>query len=219
MYNITIIFSVHLDVDNHNSTELLNIIEKENPEIIFEEFDISRNEDEYYKNGHYKYQEQCSVETTAIMKYLEKYKVIHIPVDTYEVTYFPTEMYRKISLANEEYDKLFKENLVKSLQQGYSYINSIESNELFLKMHIIEEEVLKNLNDKLLSDEYEKWKWITNNRDKEMLNNIYNFSKKNKFNNAIFIIGAEHRISIFNKIKDFNKNEKLKINWKSWRIA
>jgi predicted RNA methylase len=77
MSNITIIFTMHLNVGKCNSKELYDIIEEVNPEIIFEEFDISRTEDEYYKNGHYKYQKECSVETTAIMNYLEKIK-LHI---------------------------------------------------------------------------------------------------------------------------------------------
>jgi len=75
MYNITIIFSMHMNIGNCNPKELYNIIEKENPEIIFEEFDINRTEDEYYKNGHYKYQNGSTVETFAVMNYLEKNKV------------------------------------------------------------------------------------------------------------------------------------------------
>jgi hypothetical protein len=98
MSNITIIFTMHLNVGKCNSKELYDIIEEVNPEIIFEEFDISRTEDEYYKNGHYKYQKECSVETTAIMHYLEKNKVTHIPVDTYDISYFPTAMYKKYLL-------------------------------------------------------------------------------------------------------------------------
>jgi len=119
MYNITIILSMHLDINNQNARELYNIIEKESPEIIFEEFDISRTDDDYYKNGMYKYQDECTVETIAIMNYLEKYKIVHIPVDTYEIIDFPNTMYKKISMENNEYNKLFEENIILSLKKGF----------------------------------------------------------------------------------------------------
>jgi hypothetical protein len=219
MYNITIIFSMHMNIGNCNPKELYNIIEKENPEIIFEEFDINRTEDEYYKNGHYKYQNGSTVETFAVMNYLEKNKVIYIPVDTFDITYFPTEMYKKISSANKEYDELFKQNFILSSEHGFPYLNSIECCDLLEKMHSIEIEVVNKSNDKTLFEEYKKWQIITENRDNEMLKNIYNYSKDHNFNNAIFIIGAEHRKSILEKINDYNVKENIKINWRSWRIA
>jgi hypothetical protein len=52
-----------------------------------------------------------------------------------------------------------------------------------------------------------------------MLNNIYEYSKMHKYNNAVFIIGAEHKKSIMKKIDDYNKMDNIKINWWSWRIA
>jgi len=219
MYNITIIFSMHLEIGKCNSRELYNIIENENPEIIFEEFDINRIEDEYYKNGHFKYQKGSSVETFAVMNYLERNKVVYIPVDTYEITYFPTEMYNKISIASEEYDELFKRNILLSSEHGFSYLNSMECCDLLEKMHSIEIEVINKSNDKKLLEDYKAWQLITENRDNEMLKNIYNYSKNHSYNNSIFIVGAEHRKSILDKIKDYNVKETIKINWRSWRIT
>jgi hypothetical protein len=126
MYNITIIFSMHIQIGECNSNNLYNIIVQENPEIIFEEFDILRTEDEYYRNGYYKNQKGSSLETIAIMKYLEKFNVEYVPVDTYDVKYFPTEMYKKISIANPDYDKVSLENIIKAGQKGFQYLNSID---------------------------------------------------------------------------------------------
>jgi hypothetical protein len=219
MYNITLIFSMHIQIGKCNSEELYCIIKNENPEIIFEEFDVLRNEDEYYKNGHYKSQKESTLETIAIMKYIENHKVKYVPVDTYEITNFPRNMYKKISLANGDYDKLFKENIILSGQNGFQYINSIDCNNLIEKLHMIEEEVLENTIDNKLIEDYNSWKIITNNRDIEMIKNIYKYSKKYNYNNAVFITGAEHRKSILEKINEFNSKEEIKINWRSWRIA
>jgi hypothetical protein len=153
-----------MEIGKCNSNELYNIIEKENPEIIFEEFDISRTDDEYYKNGHYKYQESCSVETTTIMRYLENYKVIHIPVDTYDLPDVPNNMYPKIANANKEYDNLVKMNFLLSCQQGFPYLNSIECSDMLEKIRNLEEEIIEHLNDKILFDTYKSWQLVTENR-------------------------------------------------------
>jgi hypothetical protein len=203
---------MHREIGKCNSKELYDIIEKINPEIIFEEFDISRTDDEYYKNGHYKNQNICSLETITIMKYLENHRVIHIPVDTYNVTDFPEDIYPKISNASEEYSNLVKMNFVLSCQQGFPYLNNLECSNLLEKIHILEEEVVELLNDKMLSSAYESWQIITDSRDNEMIKNIYHYSKSHCYNNAIFIVGAEHRNSIINKIKKYNNGE-ISINW------
>jgi len=214
MYNITIIFSMHLDIGKCNSEELYNIIEKENPEIIFEEFDISRTEDDYYKNGLYKYQKGSTVETKAIMNYLERNKILHIPVDTYDFNYFERTMYKRISEVNSEYSNLFNNLLLLSCDYGFMYINSMECSDLLKRMNIIEEETIKKLNEEKLNEEFNKWQLIMDNRDNEMLINIYDYSKNHNYNKAIFIVGAEHRKSILGKIKAYDVKEKIKINWK-----
>lgn len=219
MYNITIIFSMHIQIGECNSNNLYNIIVQENPEIIFEEFDILRTEDEYYRNGYYKNQKGSSLETIAIMKYLEKFNVEYVPVDTYDVKYFPTEMYKKISIANPDYDKVSLENIIKAGQKGFQYLNSIDCYNLLEELHLIEENAIKNSNDSKLISDYNSWKSVSNARDTEMLNNIYEYSKMHKYNNAVFIIGAEHKKSIMKKIDDYNKMDNIKINWWSWRIA
>jgi hypothetical protein len=204
---------MHQEIGKCNSKELYDIIEKLNPEIIFEEFDVSRTDDEYYKNGRYKNQNTCSVETTTIMRYLETHRVIHIPVDIYSVTYFPDDMYSKISNSNEEYNNLVKMNFILSCQHGFPYLNSLECSDLLEKIRFIEEDVVNSLNDKILFDTYKSWQLVTNNRDKEMIKNIYYYSENHCYNNAIFIVGSEHKKSILDKIQEYESENKLKLNW------
>ena len=201
MYNITIILSIHLEIGKCNSKELYGIIENENPEIIFEEFDISRTDDEYYKYGHYRNNES-TLETKAIMHYLERNKILHIPVDTYDFMEPPRTMYKIISETNCEYNNLFKKNILMASEQGFAYLNSIECINLFEKMHFLEKEVIEKSNAKTLLQEYESWQLNMDNRDKQMLKNVYNFCKNNSFDNALFIVGAEHGKSILDKINE-----------------
>lgn len=46
-----------------------------------------------------------------------------------------------------------------------------------------------------------------------MLQNIYNYSKGNQYNQAIFLIGAEHKKSIMQKITVYEKLSEIKLNW------
>jgi len=213
MYNIIIIFSMHKEIEKCNSNELYNIINKINPDVIFEEFDILRNEDEFFRNGYYKYQENISVETKAIMQYLENNSVAYVPVDTYELENPPEELYLKISNFNEEYGNIVKLNFILSFKHGFPYINSNECSELIEKINKMEENIVYQINDDNLIKTFNDWKLITNNRDYEMINNIYEYSKNNIFNKAVFVVGADHKISILNKINEYRNKEKLKLNW------
>jgi len=46
-----------------------------------------------------------------------------------------------------------------------------------------------------------------------MLQNIYNYSKENQYNQAVFLIGARHRKSIMQKIIEYEKISEIKLNW------
>ena len=210
---------MHMQIGKCNSEELYNIIEKEKPEVIFEEFDICRTEDVYYKNGHYKYQQNCSPETEAIMKYLEKNNVKHIPVDLCESSINPPNIYSRLSSVCIEYENMVKENYILSCQNGFPYLNSEECSETLEKILEFEKRIIKQLAEENLTETYRLWRSTADNRDKEMLKNIYDYSSKHNYTNAIFIIGAEHKKSILNKINEFNSKYNIEINWRSWRIA
>ena len=210
---------MHKQIGKCNSDELYSIIENETPEVIFEEFDISRTEDEYYKNGHYKYQNSCSPETGAIMRYLENYQVKHIPVDTFELPIDPPNIYSKIANASIEYDNIVKNNFILSCQNGFSYLNSDECCETHEKILEMEKRIIEQLGENNLNETYKLWQTVSENRDKEMLKKIYDYTQENNYIKAIFIVGAEHKKSIMNKIIEFDLKYKIKINWRSWRIA
>jgi hypothetical protein len=211
-YNITIIYSAHLEFGICNPNELCNIIEKINPEIIFEEIQHDRF-DAYYKE-----KSAYTLETDAINMYLSYHTIEHIPVDTYDFSNVNKEridfMYRKISQNCSEYDPLFRQHLLMTFQNGFSYLNSDQCKDLFEKMHVIEEDTIKRLNDNDLFHLYNLWIETTNNRENEMLKNIYNYSQNHCYNNAIFIIGAEHGKSILDKIQEYERKNEFKINWK-----
>jgi hypothetical protein len=209
MKNIILICTIHGELGKCNSNELYEIIKIIKPEVIFDEIPSSRY------NIHFVEQSVSTLETEAIKMYLENHNAKIIPVDNYENFDIQKEDldYNKISNRNIEYYNLCKEQYLLMIQYGFEYINSIQHNQLIEKLQIIEKEVLKNINDEKLLRVFKMWYEITEKRENEILNNIYTYCKEHTFDIGLMLIGAEHRNSIINKIKNIETNNELKINW------
>jgi hypothetical protein len=211
MYNITLICTKHGELGKCNSDELYKIFKKIRAEVIFEEISPSRY-DAYYKEN-----SVSTLETNAIKKYKQEHSIKNIPVDkNYDMNeikkHFDNFSYLDdIFFNNMEYCNLWEKNLEMTDLYGFEYLNSIKYTDLSEKLHHIEENIIKNLNDVELFNRYKIWINNINEREIEMIQNIYNYSKENNFKNAIFTVGAEHKISIIKKITDVKEE---KINWK-----
>jgi hypothetical protein len=211
MYKIIIFLTAHTNIGKCNSEELYKIIKIIEPEIIFEEIPYDRFDTYYIEKTAY------TLESYAINMYLQNCKIEHIPVDTYNFSDDIKEkidyMYKAISENSKEYNEILRKQYFSMIKNGFLFLNSQENKILVENLHIIEEEIIKKLNDEELFEIYKLWMDITNNRENEIINNIYDYSYKNNYNNALLLIGADHGESIYRKMQDFNNKEKLKINW------
>jgi DNA-binding protein Fis len=210
MYNINLICTAHKMIGKCTPEELYKIIQKINPEIIFEEISFSRKND-YYRNQYVK-----TIETFAIVNYLNNYNCEHIPVETYDVpeSYIENEDYiNEIFVNNNKYKELNKKILDGIYEKGFFFLNSNECSDIFENISNYKENYIKNLNEININNIYKSWFLIENNRENEMLKNIYDYSIKNKFNSALFITGARHRKSFINKINEYENNNKIKLKW------
>mgnify|MGYP006910302794 FL=1 len=92
-------------------------------------------------------------------------------------------------------------------EQGFQFLNSVESTMLQEEMRMLENHLLndsainKATNESI--DAYEN----------SMMRNIYSYCRNNQFNAAIFMCGVAHRKSIIKKIDIFNAQEELNLNW------
>lgn len=209
MYNITLLSSFHNELGKCNSTELYKIIEEIQPEVIFEE--LSRDVFNMIYSGGWS---PRSLEAITIKKYLKQYSIKHIPVDTCEKSeadFF--NGYDIISNKSFEYTQLLKQQLLLISLHGYLFLNNKSHIELLDKMHIIEEDVLSDMNDFELSNQYRLEMNLHDRREDKMLENIYNYSKQYPYDTALFVCGAEHRKSVIEKILKCEWDEKIKLNW------
>lgn len=210
MHNITLLSSFHMQHGKCNPRELYKIIEKIQPEVIFEEMSYDLFHNIYYTNDF----PPRTVEAITIKEYLKTYKIRHIPVDTLKKNYADLfDGYEIIARNSVEYNNLFKTQISLLYQYGYDFLNSNVYNELIDKILLLEKNVLLNINDAKLSNQYEVDKELHHKREIEMLQNIYDYSKIHQYNQALFICGADHRKSIIQMIPEIEAREKLKLNW------
>jgi len=112
------------------------------------------------------------------------------------------------------YKKLDDEQYKMTARDGFAFLNSNKCEELVEKKKITEKYLMEFMMSnnllfriyKLFYEEHEK-------RENDMLQNIYDYSKEHCYDKAIFTIGAGHRKSIMQKIRDYEKNEKFRLNW------
>jgi len=80
MQTITLICTAHKETGNCNSLKLYKIIEKIQPDIIFEELPLIVYDQCYNKD-------RVTLETSAIKEYIKNYPIKHIPIDTFDKTH------------------------------------------------------------------------------------------------------------------------------------
>ncbi len=229
MHNITLIATIHSENGQCNSDELYKILEDLNPEVIFDELPMHFSEmyysdsfDMHYANNTLLNRQlpEIPIEVKCVKKYKQNYNVKIIPVDI-DLRHKLSEHQSEISFMfltffkYQDYKKLDNEKDTFISNEGFHFLNSsifldfLEKKEV-LEKNIIETEILKN---RLLNIYKLFHKEQYDNRENAMLQNIYNYSKKNKYNQAVFLIGAEHKKSIIRKIIEYEKLSEIKLNW------
>jgi hypothetical protein len=211
MRKVVLIGTKHSEDDLVNSNELLKIIEKIAPDVIFEEippllFDL------YYKT-----KERCNLESQTIIKYLSVHQIQHIPVDYYDIPKLLFENTRKVNEIVERrsytYRNLMDQNKILAARNGFKYLNSEEYEKIESDINSEITEVVKLVSNDQYTEYWNTWLDIEQIRERKMLENIYEYSSNNHYESGIFLIGAGHRKSIINKIKNDNSRKTDLIEW------
>jgi hypothetical protein len=214
MYNVTLISTEHEESGECNSDELYKIIESISPEVIFEE---ETNDDKFQKY----YNDESSfksLEVQCIIKYLQNHNIKHIPVDCESNKYLTFKEWDYLFETFKSYiayQKIVKDHCTLRDKEGFGYLNSNNCSDLFEKMKATEKRLLEfsGINKKELLRIYELFQKEHDSRENEMLLNIYKYSKKNKYSQAVFLLGYAHRNSIIKKIIELETKENLKLKW------
>jgi hypothetical protein len=211
---VTLICTKHNDNGACNSFELFKIIKQINPDVIFEEIPPSLFDCVY--NG------RCTdtLETISIKNYLRTSTATQIPVDLeienntrQKIQEDFNRMFQEFYSLNSEYNSIKNQINILVNQYGFPYLNSEKCSELFNQKKSLEEEIVKSIRLENLTLSYKNWLNLIERREDKMVSNIYSFSKLNSFKNGLFLVGAEHRHSIINRILEYEKNNENVVSW------
>lgn len=224
MSHITLIATTHTEKGLCNSQELFKIMEKLSPDVIFEETPPIK-----FK-GVYEGTRQSSLETQAIKLFIQKYPATpHYPVDM-NIKH-TSEIETRIEVYGIDYickdysqEYFILSNLINdwSAAYGFRYLNTDKCSELIERKNVLEREILdklrndenqKNLDHEGLTLAYKQWLAQHEERENEMLRNIYNHMQAKNYTNAIFLVGAAHRKPIIQKIQEYESKQEFKLNW------
>jgi hypothetical protein len=213
MCKITLIATVHKEYGSCNSKELYKIIEPIAADAIFEE--LSPNGFTAIYGGSV----SDTLETSTIKSYIQKHPISHLPVDlerneliNKDLKNDILEMFQIFS-QSYEYNILMAQHNILSQLVGFPYLNSSQYSELSERRISVEKTILENRNDEKWFLTYKRWWDIIELRENEMVKNIYNYCDRNKYTSAVFLIGAEHKKPIMDKILKFETQNKKELNW------
>jgi hypothetical protein len=101
-----------------------------------------------------------------------------------------------------------------TFHEGYDFLNSKKSEELIETKRSIEENLIKSqINNHQLSRIHQLFYEEQHKREHEIITNIYNYSVKIEYNQALLLLGSGHRKTIFEKTKRYESENPVKLNW------
>ena len=211
MKRVSVVGTRHEEKGRANSSELLAILERIKPEVIFLEcppaaFDA-------YFNG-----DPGNLEAIAVSRYCENHNVDLIPVDlpTPEGDFFANDrdLHRRIERTSPDYRRLvdwYSQNLS---AHGFAYLNSKDCSDLFSHLHeAILDAIEKDVDHRRLAEVYDRWIRTEELRDREMVRNIENHCRQASFSSAAFLVGAAHRQSIIDLSSSEPRAASSTIQW------
>ena len=214
MHNITLIATGHKERGMCNSNELYKIIERIAPEIIFEEVPSQKIAGVY--NGSI----PGCLESETIKRYIHEHPIDHFPVDK-DVDQVIENRLRKdfreldklFSYHSSVYIELSNQHAFYNERYGFPYLNSDQCEGILERISYLEKEIVRTINQEQLSKKHKGWLDYHEMRENEMVKNIYKYSTLHKYNSALFLVGAEHRKPIMDKLSKYNKNDNPELNW------
>ncbi|MCF6129079.1 hypothetical protein L1S35_05290 [Flavobacterium sp. AS60] len=216
MTEIILIATVHRPKGNCNPIELYRIIEEINPDVIFEE-QSPQNHTLIYLG-----QRNDTIETLCIKRFSQGKQIEHLPVDLERK--MSSELQNKFAKvfdpfqSNTEYQNINFQREILSQRYGFRFLNSDECSIFGDKLKSIENIIISSSNDFEAVETYRKWTEMNDLRETEMLKNIYKICEDKKYIKGLFLVGAEHRKPIIEKILQKYSNNKS-INWNFQYLA
>lgn len=210
MMRISVVGTVHEEAGHANASELLAILLRIRPEVLFLEMPPSAVAD--YSNG-----SRSNIESIAVNRYRELHHADVVPVDlpTPDAEFFwqIEELSRSIRTMSPDYCRLVSWDGQYVETYGFAYLNSDHCSALMSDLHAARLAALTEIADHRLVEIYELWTRTNELRDVAMLKNIESYCARTSFRTGAFLVGAAHRQSLAEKSVAHTGSELSPICW------
>ena len=210
MMRVSLVGTVHDEQGHASISNLLAILERIRPEVIFLEIPSAASHG--YLDG-----TRSNLESTAARRYRESHNVVLVPVDlpTPEEAFFRNSqyLYERIEKTSPDYCRLIDRNSQYVTAYGFFYLNSEQCSTLWADIYEAMRAAVAQLNDRRLIELHELWMNTNERRDEAMLNNIEAYSNSEPFENGVLLVGAAHKQSIVNKLGERRADGSPRIEW------
>jgi hypothetical protein len=208
MRKITIVCSAHRESGVCNSEELLRILRAIEPEIVFEEV----------RPADYDFYNTRTLEGRAITRYRDFKAFQRVPVDRYDLPHdlraAIDSVLDHVEATSPEYCLLKEQSDIAVQLHGLHYLNGFAFESAIRRLSEIEDKAIREAGDQNLTRGLEMWRDIIQERETEMIGNIYEYCRENVFRTGVFLVGAAHKSGIVKAIEKHTGAEADLIDWK-----
>jgi hypothetical protein len=193
MKRVSVIGTYHEERGLANAGELLAILERLKPEVIYLEMPPAAADD--YLLGR-----RSNLESVTVRHYREQHPVELVPVDlpTPDEDFFAnyTHLQKTVDGISSDYRRLTMSLRRNVAVYGFPYLNSRYATELYSELHEVTVVALAKLANQKLSESYELWLSANRARDRAMMTTIEEHLGSSACASAVFLVGAAHRQSL-----------------------
>ena len=207
---VSLVGTVHAESGLVSVGELLAILERSQPDVIFAEIPVSHVD--RYKDGSH-----GTLESMTVACYLASHQVDVTPVDLAkpQQKFFDDakDMFGIVERTSPDYCRLVDRHSVETREGGFPYLNS---DRCIQTWEDINRELLATIEwtgDRRLRELYDLWSHTNERRDREMMRNIALYSARTAVARGVFLVGAAHRKSIIDKASAVSGTGLPPIEW------
>lgn len=196
--HVSIIGTHHEERGAVTVSALLAILKRIQPDVVFAE--IPQTHFGAWRDGSH-----GTVESIAVARYADIHSIDVVPVDspTPDDTFFQRweEATRAIERTSPEFRRLVDLNADRMGSGGFAYLNSDECIRAWTQVHREELDTIEYIGSSRLRDIYVEVRGVNERRDLEMLRNIHTYCASTVQARGTFLVGAEHRKSLIEKLR------------------
>jgi hypothetical protein len=211
MNRVSLVCTVHKEMERANVAELHAILVHLHPDVIFLEVPAEAVAD------HFETCTKQNLESLAVRRYREGHPIKLVPVDlpTPPVEFFEagTQLNRRIQDESSTYRRLLQNDSIYVRTYGFAYLNSEYNNKLWLDAYEEMANTIHRLGDPGLAVIYKSWKEKLELRDAAMMRGILEYCAQNAFDRGVFLVGAAHRQRIMEIAAEQSSDNDCRVNW------